>query len=113
MTNSFFIKDLSNNLVSNNLYEFLEYYCINENNFYKINNEIFKQYILSNKLNNFIEFIKPYYLSSKKNYITRNITYNNFITILRHICKHLNIEYNKRIIYNKNNYHITYYIKKN
>lgn len=112
MSKSFFVQDMSNNLLSLNLYEFLHLYCIKENDFYKINNEIYRQYVLSGKLIEFIEFLKPYYLPNKKNYITREIKYNSFITILRHICKHLNIEYLKKIIYNKNNYYITYYIRK-
>ena len=38
MSKSFFVQDMSNNLLSLNLYEFLHLYCIKENDFYKINN---------------------------------------------------------------------------
>ena len=38
--------------------------------------------------------------------------YNNFTSILRHLCKLLVIPYYKKIVYNKNSYSIEYYIKK-
>tara|TARA_E500000178_G_C16928597_1_gene710615 strand:+ start:713 stop:1054 length:342 start_codon:yes stop_codon:yes gene_type:complete len=89
---------------------FLQYYCIYENGNYIINNEIFKKYRINNKLDDFTKELMEFYHDSKKYFLERDITFNILTTILRHICKYLNIEYIKKIIYNKNNYIIQYHI---
>lgn len=92
------------------LKNFLTEYCIYENNYFIINNEIFKKYKINNKLDNFIKDLLEFYRDSKKYFLERNIKFNTLTTILRHLCKYLNLEYTKKIVYNKNDYTIEYYI---
>ena len=92
------------------LINFLSEYCIFENNYYVINNEFFKKYKINNKLESFIIKLLEFYINSKKYFLEREINFNALLTIIRQICKHLNIEYTKKILYNKNNYNIQYNI---
>ena len=108
MTSNIFIKDFSNNI----LYNFLDEFCIIENNYYTFDKELYKKYEYFNKLDNFYELMKSLYKSNKKYYLERNYSYNNLLTIIRHICKKNNIIYFNKIIYNKSKYSIIYYIKK-
>jgi hypothetical protein len=108
MTSNIFNKDFSNNI----LYDFLDQYCIIENNYYIFHKEIYKKYEYFKKLDSFYEIMKNLYKSNKKFYLERNYSYNNLITIIRHICKNNNIIYFSKIIYNKSKYSINYYIKK-
>lgn len=108
MTSNIFIKDFSNNI----LYNFLDEFCIIENNYYIFNKEIYKKYEYFKKLDNFYELMKSLYKSNKKYYLERNYSYNNLLTIIRHICKKNKIIYFNKIIYNKSKYSIIYYIKK-
>jgi len=111
MTN-IFINDISLNLINNYFYNFLNLYCIKENNYLCINKEIYKKYEFNNKLNDFNDNIKKFYKKSKRYFLEREKNYNNFTSTLRHICKLLLIPYYKKIIYTKNSYYIEYYINK-
>tara|TARA_B100000989_G_scaffold298584_1_gene288583 strand:- start:1078 stop:1413 length:336 start_codon:yes stop_codon:yes gene_type:complete len=104
-----FIQDFSNNI----LYDFLNKFCINENNYFVINNAMYKKCIFNNNIdiNNFINTIKYYYKKQKLYYLEREINYNNFLTIIRQICKYKNIPYRSIIKYDKSKYEIIYYIK--
>ena len=104
-----FNRDFSNNI----LYDFLNIFCIIENNYYIIDNNCYKKSIFNNdnNINNFINHIKPYYKKQKLHYIERTINYNNLMTIIRHICKFKNIPYRNKIKYDKSKYEIIYYIK--
>ena len=108
MSNTIFNYDISNNV----LYDFLDKYCVIENNYYIINNIIFKKYEYNDNLNEFINNLKNYYKKRKFFYLERTINYNNLLTIIRHICKFKNIEYFSKIKYDRNKYNIVYFIKK-
>ena len=54
--------------------------------------------------------IKNHYFPSKQNYVTRKMTYKNFITILRQICKYHHIPFTSTIKYDKSTYDISYSI---
>lgn len=82
--------------------------CIIE--FYKIDKIIFKRLEFHGHIIDFIGKIRDYYYPNKQFYIEREITYNNFLTIVRQICKFNNIELKKEIIYEKDTYQIEYYI---
>lgn len=109
MSNNF-KKNSDNDELKKILIEFLNFYCMREKNYFVINNEIFKKYKLNNKIQDFIEKLSVFYIPSKKYFINREITFNVLLTIIRQICKYLNINYTKKIIYNKNNYNIQYNI---
>ena len=79
-------------------------------NFYKIDKIIFKKLEFHNLIKNFLEEIKQYYFTNKHYYIERDITYNNFLTIVRQLCKYNNIDFKKEIVYEKDTYSIEYYI---
>lgn len=79
---------------------------------YRIDPEIFRQLQYNNHIDHFYSQIKSFYQFNKRFYVEREITYKNFITILRHICRHNNIPYTKQIIYIKSKYSIHYFIDK-
>lgn len=108
MVNNIFIKDIDINI----LYNFLDQYCIYENDHYIIDKLVFKKYDYYNKLYPFYSSLSEFYSKNKQYYLEREITYNNFLTIIRHICKYKDIQYYNKIKYDKNKYFITYYIKK-
>lgn len=64
-------------------------------------------------LDEFCKELLPYYYKSKQFYITRKITYTNFLTIIRQLCNINNIDFTSSIVYDKSNYNIIYYIIKN
>jgi hypothetical protein len=98
------------NIPSDFLFEFLKDNSSLEANYFIFNSEIYKKSILNNSLNSFIQKCKPYYYISKQFYLERELNYNNFITIIRQICKANNIKYKSNIKYDKSNYSIVYYI---
>ena len=96
------LQNLFNNVtqITDNKYNF----------YYEINKVIFKKLEYNNLLKDFLNSIKDFYYESKKFYITRDIDYTKFLTIIRQICKINNIKYDKKIVYLKNYYDIIYYI---
>jgi hypothetical protein len=90
---------------------FLNEFCfIKTEKYYLITNDTFKKIKFENKLNFFIEEIKPFYKKSKLHYLTREQTYTTFLTLIRQTCKQLNIMYSSDIKYNKSQYSISYFI---
>ena len=92
------------------LFEFLEKICFKMENCYILNNDSFKKGFYNEDIKKFFEFCRPYYFISKRKYLDRKITFNNFITIIRQICNYNNIIYSSEIKYNKSNYSMIYYI---
>ena len=77
-----------------------------------MNKEIYKKYEYNKNIDDFNNFMKKYYKKSKQYFFERENNYNNFTSILRHICKLLIIPYYKKLSYNKNTYSIEYYVSK-
>jgi len=92
------------------LFELLDKLCIKNNNYYIFNFESFKKGLYNESIQQFIQFCTSFYYNSKKKYLEKKLTYNSFVTILRQICKHNNITYTSKLVYNKSNYNIDYYI---
>ena len=99
------------------LFDFLSQNCSNtdwpndHSKPYIINKETFKKINLNQEiLPNFINLIEPYYYISKKHYINKKINLTALFTIIRQICKFLNIKYTSEIKYFKSKYEIIYYI---
>ena len=79
---------------------------------FQINTYLFHKTEYNQRLVEFITQIKPYYYSSKKKYIERQINYKWFLTIIRQLCNSHNIKYSKKLVYNKSTYEIEYTIYK-
>lgn len=99
----------------NNFLDFLEENIfIKSKKYYTIDINVFKKLKTVNKdrLENFIKEITPFYKNSKKFYLTRDLTYTNFLTLVRQTCKRLNIIYSSKIFYDKSKHNIIYFIYK-
>lgn len=75
---------------------------------YTFNIESFKKANMFKKIEPFIQTCRNHYHTSKQNYVDRKMTYNNLITVLRHIAKSHDIEYESNIKYSKSKYNIEY-----
>jgi len=106
MTSQIFKDNIPNNL----LFNLLEKICLKNFKFFTFNNDSFKKGIYTNDIQDFLKICNTYYHNSKKKYLERKLTYNNFTTILRQICNHNKIKYTTEIKYIKSNYNIVYYI---
>lgn len=92
------------------LFELLNQLCIKNNNYYIFNFESYKKGLYNESIPQFVENCKLYYYNSKKKYLEKKQTYNSFVTILRQICKNNNLTYVSKLVYNKSNYNIDFYI---
>jgi hypothetical protein len=97
------------------LYEFLDKFCIKnakcKNKYYLLDATAFRkiQYHIT-WYNSFVQQIAPYYHTSKQMYLTRPLTYNNLVTIIRQICKMNDVIFFKRVSYSKDDYNNDYTI---
>ena len=82
-----------------------------ENNNIMINETNYNKAKYNNLIKPFLLNLKPYYHISKLFYIEREITFNGFITVLRQIAKHNEIEYESKLKYTKSTHYIEYYFK--
>lgn len=83
---------------------------IKNNNTIILNKIIYKTIKYNGNLDIFINKIKPYYNKNKFFYVNRNITYKNFLTIIRQICKSYNLTFENKIKYFNSTYEIYYII---
>lgn len=91
--------------------QFFKKFCQNEKKKEFIFSPIaFKKAEYNNEIENLIENLKEHYHKSKQFYLNRQMTYKNFLTILRQVCNHLCIPYTSKILYNKSKYNIIYII---
>ncbi len=94
----------------NDFITFIKAHCIKERTYYKFTIDIYKQLLFKNLLQPYLEIIKQNYHLSKQCYLTRKMTYSRFITVLRHLCKILNITYSSTMKYSNSTYQINYLI---
>lgn len=92
------------------LWELIELNGIKNEKCIIINNESYKRGIFNKSIPDFFELCKQHYHRSKQYYITRDLTYNTFITVLRQICNLHKIKYTSQIKYQKSKYSIYYFI---
>lgn len=92
------------------LFGFLGNVCENKNNKYVFSKANFKKAQLENKLTCFYDKLRPHYYQSKLFYITRDMAYKHFITLIRQICKYHHIAFTSVMKYNKSKYEIIYSI---
>ncbi len=94
------------------LFDLLTEICQEQDNRLQLSKISFQKAKYHNLLDSFIDKLTPYYHISKLYYISRNLDYNKFTTIVRQICRINNISYTSKICYNKSTYDILYYIYK-
>ncbi len=87
---------------------FIKTHCIKEQKYYKLTPEVYKQIIFKNALQPYLELIKPNYHISKQTYVTRKMNYTRFITVIRHLCKLLDVTYTSMMKYSNSSYQIDY-----
>jgi hypothetical protein len=92
------------------LFSLLDRICKIEDSKYVLNYCSYKSGMFNDLIKPFFLLCSPYYLQNKQNYVSREITYKSFLTIVRHICKTNNIVYSHHIKYNKSEYEILYLI---
>lgn len=93
-------------------YTFLKNTCTKpKNGFWIFSIDNYRKSLYTNILETFLYNITPYYHTSKAYYINRNQKYSKFTTILRHVCRSLEIPFTTEIKYLNNTYYIIYYIK--
>jgi hypothetical protein len=90
--------------------DFIKTHTNKERNYYKITNDVYKQMVFKDVITPFLDKIKPHYHLSKQFYVDRKITYSRFITIIRHICKMIDITYTSTMKYSNSSYQIDYFI---
>ena len=64
----------------------------------------------NNLQEDFCSTILLYYHLGKQFYVSREMTYNSFTTIIRQICKYHAIMFSSQIKYNESKYNINYQI---
>ena len=99
-----------NGIPNENLFNLLEQICLKNEKHYTFNIEAYKRGVFKEVIQNFITDCTSYYHLSKRKYLERKTSYNNFTTVLRQICNFNQIKYTSQIIYDKSTYGIVYYI---
>ena len=94
------------------LFDFLSKYAKNMDTYYIFNKTTYKTAKYHKHTSDFLTHISEYYHASKTFYANRDDTYNNFVTVLRQICKHISIPYTSRKGYSNSTYNISYHIYK-
>jgi hypothetical protein len=106
MSSQIFRKDVPPQL----LYDLLDQISLKTNKYYVVDMNAYRKLLFHNYHEPFLNTLLEYYHLSKQYYVTRKLTYNSFINIVRHICKNGNIMYTSQMIYNKSKYNIDYHI---
>jgi hypothetical protein len=106
MSKQIFKKDVPRSL----LFILLEQISLKTDKYYVIDINAFRKFLFHELDKPFIQTMLTYYHLSKQFYVTRKMTYNSFINVVRHICKNTNIMYTSQIRYNESEYNINYHI---
>jgi len=90
---------------------FVETNFLLENNYYIFNYFVFKKIVYEEKTDDFLNRLKDYYYKNKHFYVERPcLTYNQFNTILRQVCKRNNIPIEIKVKYENSKYSPEYHI---
>lgn len=92
------------------LYDLLEQICLKTDKYFVIDMNSYKKMLFYNLQETFAKNMMDYYHVSKQFYVTRKMTYNSFVNIIRHVCKNANIMYTSQLKYNESKYNIIYHI---
>lgn len=99
-----------NKLPNETLFTLLDNLCVKNEKHYSFNANSYKKGMFNESIPSFLKLCNEYYHNSKKKYLERKMTYNNFTTIIRQICNYNKIVFTSQIKYDKSNYDIIYYI---
>ena len=92
------------------LFDLLQKICIKNEKYYLIDKISFRKGLLSDDIKTFFTSLVSHYHASKLYYINRDITYNSFLTVVRHVCKANEFRFISKIKYDKSKYEIIYYL---
>jgi hypothetical protein len=92
------------------LYDLLEKICLKTDKYYLVDHNAYKKFMYLGLDNEFKENIIGCYHDSKRVYVTREMTYNSFINIVRQICKSNQMMFTSQIKYMESKYSIEYLI---
>ena len=87
-----------------------KYTTLTKNNEYIFNHISYKKANYNNDIQELISVLINNYHKSKQFYLTRNMNYKNFVTIIRQVCNYLCIPYTSKIVYSNSKYNINYVI---
>ena len=94
----------------NKIKSFLQQFSDKYLNYYLVNVHTFNRVKLNGVLVECIDYLLPLYYTSKQFYLTREMNYSYFLTIIRQLCKVCNILFTYKIKYISSKYMIEYYI---
>jgi hypothetical protein len=92
------------------LFEFLDAVATKGVNKYIFDNSSYKRAVLMNKLDPFLEEVRPHYHMSKQFYIDKKSSFKMLTTIIRQIARLHGLFYKQDIRYAKSSYEIVYHI---
>lgn len=92
------------------LYHVLDQICVKKDKYYLIDFNAFRLLQFHKLYPGFSKKIIDAYKPSKQYFVTRALTYNSFITIVRHICRVNRVEFDTKFNYQHSQYNIDYYI---
>ena len=101
---------IKNKIPNELLFVLLEKICLKNDKYYTFNINSYKKGIYTGDIQKFFLDCLLYYHLSKRKYLEKKNTYKSFITVLRQICNYNKITYTSKIVYNKSEYNIEYYI---
>jgi|TARA_B100001059_G_C17578312_1_gene448576 hypothetical protein len=89
---------------------FIQQFSDKYSTYHLINEHTFTRSKINGVLAECIDYLLPLYYTSKQFYLTREMKYNYFLTIIRQLCKVCNILFTYKIKYISSKYMIEYYI---
>lgn len=92
------------------LYHILDRICVKTDKYYLIDFNAFRLLQFHELYPDFSKNIIEAYKPSKQYFVTRTLTYNSFITIVRHICRVNHVHFDTKFNYQHSQYNIDYYI---
>lgn len=93
------------------VYDILERCCIKTDKHYTFNQLAYKQMVFLQLLDGFLQQITPFYRENKREYVTREMNFVNFLTILKQICNSNGVPFSSRTQKSDASVITHYYIK--
>lgn len=92
------------------LFELLDRICFKNDTYYVFNYESYKRGIYTTLIPDFLAFIRSNYFLSKRSFVDRATEYPSFVTVLRQICRHLQLDIQREVKYDRSVYDIVSFI---